>query len=420
MEIAATRLPPIASLRPLTAARCAQVPADQLKRHHQYYNEVIAQIEWLRAERFRLPPDPISQATQVEPSDDEASAIHKTEYARLHKSLARELTRGSRQLDQLGEGSHILSESVHIHIQGQQIATFRNDGSNRYADLGRQGLVEVSHDGVPEVISRRGSTMYSGPEAFPLPPQKPPRQMAPVPEHFSLVVGDKTVQVRCRTLPSGLIELDLGRHRLQVSFAEMTPNRQNLEKLAYNYLEAIQQKVPPEKLAKNYSIKPLPKSPPKISGDLKAQPVPAPAQPKTTPKTARSSPAPAKKEAASKYESLPKKVEADLKPKPPSPPLRIQLSSGAKLSSTKARLRKARKLAAKVTKYDPHPATQSVKDQVARRLAILSEEELDTFEQSIHINPSGLPPREGWLNEERLYEKADEDPLLLHILALLD
>lgn len=418
MEIAATRLPPIASLRPLTAARCAQVPADQLKRHHQYYNEVIAHIEFLRAERFRLPPDPISQATQVEQSDDEASAIHKTEYARLHKSLARELTRGSRQVDQLGDGSHILSQSVHIHIQGQQIATFRDDGSSRYADLGRQSLVEISDDGVPEVISRRGSTMYSGPGAFPLPPHKPQRQTAPVPDHFSLVVGDKSVQVSCRTLPSGLIEMDLGGHRLQVSFAEMTPDRHNLEKLAYNYLEAIQQKVPPEKLAKNYTIRPVPKSPPKISGELQPKPVPPPAQPKTTPKTAKSTPPPPKKETP-KPEATPKKVEADLKPKPPSPPVRIQLSSGAKLSSTKARLRKARKLAAKVTKYDPHPATHSVKDQVARRLAILSDEELDAFEQSIHINPSGLPAREGWFNEEWLYEKADEDPLLLHILQLL-
>lgn len=419
MEIAATRLPPIASLRPLTAARCAQVPADQLKRHHQYYNEVIAQIEFLRAERFRLPPDPISQATQVEQTDDEASAIHKTEYARLHKSLARELTRGSRQVDQLGDGSHILSESVHIHIQGQQIATFRDDGSSRYADLSRQSLVEISDDGVPEVISRRGSTMYSGPVAFHLPPQKPQSQAALAPDHFSLVVGDKSVQVSCRTLPSGLIEMDLGGHLLQVSFAEMTPNRHNLENLAYNYLEAIQQKVPPEKLAKNYSIKPVPHSSPKITGNLKPQAVPPPAQPKSTPKTARANAPPPPKKEAPKPEAAPKEVKADLKPKPPSPPVRIQLSSGAKLSSTKARLRKARKLAAKVTKYDPHPATHSVKDQVARRLAILSEEELDAFEQSIHINPSGLPPREGWLNEEWLYEKADEDPLLLHILQLL-
>ena len=112
-------------------------------------------------------------------------------------------------------------------------------------------------------------------------------------------------------------------------------------------------------------------------------------------------------------------VKPDLKPKPPSPPIRIQLASGAKLSSTRARLRKARKLAAKVTKYDPHPATYSVKEQVARRLAILSEEELEAFQAEININPSDQPGRSGWLDEKWLYEKSDQDPLLLLILQLL-
>ncbi|MBS2035915.1 hypothetical protein JST97_13080 [bacterium] len=416
MEISASRLPPIASLRPLTAARCAQVPANELKRHHKYYNDVLATVDFLRAERYRLPPDPIRQATEPDPEDDEATALQKSEYARLHTSLAREMTRGSRQLDQLGPGEHILSDSVHVHIQAQRIVTYRSDGSIRHADLSSQSLVEVSPSGVPEVISRRGSTMYSGSQALPLPPQKPPPQVQSIADHFSLTVAGQCIQVQCRSLPSGLIEIDLGQVRLQISFAQMTPTRQSLEKLAYNYLAALQHKVPSERLARSYHVTPTPQAAPKISGELKPRPVPPPAQPESAPKDGI---APSPKKVSAKVESQAKELKVELKPKPPSPPLRIQLVSGAKLSTTRARLRKARKLAARATKYDPHPATRTVKEQVALRLAILSEEELESFEHSIQINPAGLPPRKGWLNEEWLYEKADEDPLLLHILGLL-
>ena len=75
MEIAASRLPPIASLRPLTPARCAQVPAEQLRRHHQYYNEVLTQIELLRAGRFRLPPDP-DEDWLYQKSDEDPLLLH--------------------------------------------------------------------------------------------------------------------------------------------------------------------------------------------------------------------------------------------------------------------------------------------------------------------------------------------------------
>lgn len=420
MEIAASRLPPIASLRPLTAARCAQVPADQLRKHHQYYNEVLALLEHLRTERYRLPPDPVNQATQPGPDDDAASAIHKSEYARLHKSLAREMTRGCRQVDQLGNGSHVLSEHVHVEISDPKVVNYRSDGSSRYADLDRQTLVEISEDGVPEAISRRGNTLFSGPQAFPLPPQKsPPPEQAAVPPHFSLRVGDRNVEVTCRTLPSGLIELDFEGHHLQVAFSEITPNRLTLERIAHNYLEAVREKVPPERLAKELTVKAIPKAPPRINGNLKPQPLPPLKKPTLkAPKKAQptSIKQPAKTEVAPKATG---EVKADLKPKPPSPPIRIQLASGSKLSSTRARLRKARKLAAKVTKYDPHSATYSIKEQVARRLAILSEEELEAFQQEININPSGHPARDGWLNEEWLYQKSDQDPLLLLILQLL-
>ncbi|MFN8609107.1 MAG: hypothetical protein U0931_16345 [Vulcanimicrobiota bacterium] len=419
MEIAASRLPPIARLRPLTPARCAEVPGEQLKRHHKYYNDVLATVDLLRSERYQLPPDLIGQATWVQAEDDEETAIHKLEYSRLHKSLAREMTRGSRQLDQLGQGSHVLSDSVHILIEGQRVATYRSDGSQRHADLQRQSLLEISDSGVPEFISRRGSTMFSGPIGLPLPPQKAPVQVGAMPDHFSLVIEDQSVQVSCRTLPSGLVELDLGGHRLQVSFQEIKAGRHHLEKLAYSYLQALRRKISPENLAQHYVIQRQPQAPPKISGNLKASPVPPPAQPKTTPLTPKKSAPPPPKKEAIKAEAAPKEVKAELKPRPPSPPLRIQLASGAKLSSTKGRLRKARKLAARVTKYDPHPATQSVKEQVARRLAILTEEQLAAFDHALLINPAGLPPREGWLNEEFLYQQADEDPLLLLILELL-
>lgn len=56
---------------------------------------------------------------------------------------------------------------------------------------------------------------------------------------------------------------------------------------------------------------------------------------------------------------------------------------------------------------------------MARRLALLNEEELEAFEEEIKINPSGHPGRDGWLNEEWLYQKSDQDPLLLLILQLL-
>lgn len=413
MEIAASRLPPIASLRPLTVARCAQVSPEQLHRHHQYYNEVLAQIELLRAQRYCLPPDPVAQATERRPEDDEASQIHKAEYARLHNSLARELTRGCRQLDQLGPGNHVLSQDVHVEIAGQRITTYRSDGSSRYADLQRQRLVEVSEEGVPEAISRQHNTLFSGSEAYPLPPQKPPapNHSGQVPERFSLTVGGKNVVVRCRSLCDGAVEMEFEGKRLQVSFAGTQPGASALEKIAYNYLEALVEKVPPARLADQYKVEVKPMSPPRVSGNRKTLPVPPPrpTQAKTAPttpqKTAVDTP---------KADSKP-----DLKPKPPSPPVRLQLNTGARLSSTRARLRKARKLAAKVTKYDPHQATHTIKEQVARRLAILSEEELEAFHQEININPSGMPSREGWLDEDWLYQKSDEDPLLLHLLQLL-
>lgn len=422
MEIAATtRLPPIAQLRPLTAERCAQVPGDQLKLHHQYYNEVLALVEYLRAERYRLPPDPIQQATEPRPDDDAATAIQKSEYARLHKSLAREMTRGCRQVDQLGDGTHLLSQHIQVEIADPRVVNYRSDGSSRYADLDRQSLVEVSEDGVPEAISRRGNTLYSGSQAFPFPTQKSVgSDSTAVPPTFSLVVGNPSVEVLCRTLPTGLIEMEFQGHHLQVAFSEITPNRQALEKIAYNYLEAVKERVPPQRLTKEYTVKAVPKAPPKVCGNLKPQPLPAP--PKAAALVAKKKVEPAPKKETARPEAAPKpaaEVKADLKPKPPSPPLRIQLASGAKLSSTKARLRKARKLAAKVTKYDPHAATFSVKEQVARRLAILSEEELAAFQEEIHINPSGHPSREGWLDEEWLYQKSDQDPLLLLILQLL-
>ncbi|MBX3169387.1 MAG: hypothetical protein KF760_18450 [Candidatus Eremiobacteraeota bacterium] len=421
MEIAVTRLPPIAQMRPLTAARCARLPADQLKLHHQYYNEVLALVEHLRAERYRLPPDPVMQATEPRPDDDEATAIHKSEYARLHKSLAREMTRGCRQADQLGDGSHVLSEHVQVEIAGPRVVNYRSDGSSRYADLDRQTLVEISEDGVPEAISRQGTTLYSGSQAFPLPTQKSPARAATaIPPSFSLVVGNPSVEVLCRTLPTGLIEMDFQGHHLQVAFSEITPNRRTLEKIAYNYLEAVKERVPTQRLAKEFTVTKVPQAPPKISGNLKPQPLPP--LPQVAGPAAKKKAEPVAKKAVGKAQPAPKQpaeVKPDLKPKPPSPPLRIQLASGAKLSSTKARLRKARKLAAKVTKYDPHPATFSVKEQVARRLAILSEEELEAFQEEININPSGHPSREGWLNEEWLYQKSDQDPLLLLILQLL-
>ncbi len=420
MEIAVTRLPPIAQMRPLTAERCAQVPPDQLRQHHQYYNEVLALVEHLRAERYRLPPDPIMQATEPRPDDDAATAIHKSEYARLHKSLAREMTRACRQVDQLGDGTHVLSQHVQVEIADPRVVNYRSDGSSRYADLNRQTLVEVSEDGVPEAISRRGTTLYSGSQPFPLSAPKGNPAPAALPPSFSLVVGDPSVEILCRTLPTGLLEMEFQGHHLQVAFSEITPNRQALEKIAYNYLEAVKERVPPQRLAKEFTVQAAPKGPPKISGNLKPQPLPP--LPKAAEPPAKKKVEPAPKREVSKPEAAPKpaaEVKADLKPKPPSPPLRIQLASGAKLSSTKARLRKARKLAAKVTKYDPHSATFSVKEQVARRLAILSEEELAAFQEEIHINPAGHPSREGWLDEEWLYQKSDQDPLLLLILQLL-
>jgi len=411
MEIAASRLPHIASLRPLTAARCAQVPAGQLKQHHKYYNEVLALVEHLRAERYRLPPDPITQATAPRPEDDDDTAIHKLEYARLHKSLAREMTRGSRQRQQLGEGSH-----PNVDIEGARVVNYRCDGSSRYADLERQTLVDISEDGVPEAISRQGNTLYSGPHPFPLPPHQAALENTPIPSRFNLVVGDQSYEITCRILASGLIEMDFQGHHLTVAFSEIVPNRQTLERIAYNYLEALREKVPPERLAREYKVQRVPKAPPKVTGNLQpvtlAKPEPA--------KTRKTDPAPRKQVAkADSAPKAPSEVKADLKPRPPSPPIRIQLASGSKLSSTRARLRKARKLAAKVTKYDPHPATYSVKEQVARRLAILSEEELEAFQAEININPSGHPGREGWLNEEWLYQKSDQDPLLLLILQLI-
>lgn len=410
MEIAASRLPPIASLRPLTVARCAQVPSEQLQRHHQYYNDVLAQIELLRAERYRLPPDPVVQATEIKPDEDEASQIHKAEYARLHKSLARELTRGCRQLDQLGPGRHVLSDHVHVEIAGDRITTHRSDGSTRYSDLHSQRLVEVSPEGVPEAISRKHNTMFSGPTAHPLPPQKSVQSHHPPPEHFTLMVGGKSVAICCRSLASGVVELEFAGHRLQVSFSGLKPSQSALEKIAYNYLEALQEKVPPARLADHYKVEAKPHAPPQITGNRKPQPVPPPSVAKSAP--SKVAPPPTSKAPVDS-------PKADLKPKPPSPPVRLQLNTGARLSSTRARLRKARKLAAKVTKYDPHPATHTVKEQVARRLAILSEEELEAFHQQININPSGMPSREGWLDEDWLYQKSDEDPLLLHILQLL-
>jgi hypothetical protein len=419
MEIAATRLPPIASLRPLTAERCAQVSRDQLKRHHQYYNETLAAVEHLRGERYRLPSDPVLQSTVARPDDDAATAIHKSEYARLHRSLAREMTRGCRLVDQLGDGQHRLSPQVQVEIRDPQVVNYRGDGSSRYANLGRRTLVEVSGDGVPEAISRKGTTLYSGSQPYPLPPAPIPQQEKEIPPRFSLNLGGRSVEVQCRTLPTGLIELDFQGHHLQVSFAGITPNRQTLEKIAYNYLEAVSEKVPPHRLSQKLRVEPRPEAPPKVIGDLKPQPLPP--LPKPTRPKARTAQAAPRREAAKADTSTrsPGEVKADLKPKPPSPPLRIQLASGSKLSSTRARLRKARKLAARVTKYDPHKPTFSVKEQVARRLAILSEEELDAFHQQIQINPSGLPSRQGWLDEDWLYQQAEEDPLLLHILQLL-
>ena len=419
MEIAATRLPPIASLRPLTAERCAQVSRDQLKRHHQYYNETLATVEHLRGGRYRLPPDPVLQATRPRPDDDESTALHKAEYARLHRSLAREMTRGCRLIDQLGDGQHQLSAQVQVEICDPQVINYRNDGSSRYANLGRRTLVEVSGDGVPEAISRKGATLYSGSQPFPRPPAPIPQQEKEIPSRFSLDRGGGSVEVQCRTLPTGLIELDFQGHHLQVSFAGITPNRQTLERIAFNYLEALAEKVSPQRLSQKLRVEPQPKAPPKITGDLTPQPLPPLPRP-TRPK-ARTSAAPPSRERA---KSAPQAkgqgdIKADLKPKPPSPPLRIQLASGSKLSSTRARLRKARKLAARVTKYDPHKPTFSVKEQVARRLAILSDEELDAFHQQVQINPSGLPSRPGWLDEDWLYQQSEEDPLLLHILQLL-
>ena len=421
MEIAATRLPPIASLRPLTAARCALVPSDQLQRHHQYYNEVLALVDHLRAERYRLPPDPVMQATEPRPDDDEETCLQKHEYARLHKSLAREMTRGLRQVDHLGNGRHLISQHVLVEIAGSRVVNYRSDGSSRYADLARQSMVEVSEDGVPEAISRQGNTLYSGPQAIPLPPHKIAADgLGPVPQHFSLIVGGQTIQVTCRPLPSGLIAVDFQGHHLQVAFCEITPNRRTIERIVYNHLEALRQKVAPERLATELTVRAVPKSPPKISGNLKPQPLPSlPGSSVAAPKKKSESPHSKTKSEAPVSPKAANEVKPDLKPKPPSPPIRIQLASGAKLSSTRARLRKARKLAAKVTKYDPHPATYSVKEQVARRLAILSEEELEAFQAEININPSDQPGRSGWLDEKWLYEKSDQDPLLLLILQLL-
>lgn len=408
MEIAASRLPPIASLRPLTAARCTEVPGDQLKLHHRYYNEVLALVEHLRAARYRLPPDLLMQATEEHPDDNEATVVHKTEYARLHKSLAREMTRAYRQVDQLGDGAH-----PNVEIAGPRVVNYRNDGSSRYADLDRQTLVEVSGDGVPEVISRQGKTLFSGPHAYPQPPQKaPPPGQPDIPPRFSLM----GVEVTCRVLTSGLVEMDFEGHHLQVAFSEIVPNRRTLEHIAYNYLEAIRERVPRERLAREFTVLPQKKAPPKISGNLKPQP-PLP-KVKIAPQPEKTEAAPPKGIPKPESKAAPE-IKPDLKPRPPSPPIRIQLASGVKLSSTRARLRKARKLAAKVTRYDPHPATYSVKEQVARRLALLNEEELEAFEEEIKINPSGHPGRDGWLNEEWLYQKSDQDPLLLLILQLL-
>lgn len=419
MEIAGIKLQPIASLRPLTVERCAEVPGDQLKKHHQYYNQVLAQVDQLRTKRYRLPPDPIQKATHPHPEDDPETALHKSEYARLHKSLAREMTRGCRQLDQLGDGHHQLSERVQVEIKAPQVIHYRSDGSSRYANLERQTLVEISEDGVPEAISRQGTTLCSGPHAFPLPPKPLLTGQTAIPERFSLAVGNRSVEVHCRALPSGLIDLDFQGHHLQVAFAGITPNRQTLEKIAYNYLEAVTEKVPASRLARNLTVKPVPQAPPRVSGDIQPQPLPPlPSRPTPTKKATESQ----LPKALTRSEAVSKTVaesKPDLKPKPPSPPVRIPLASGAKLSSTKARLRKARKLAARVTKYDPHKPTPSIKEQVARRLAILSDAELEAFEEQIHINPAGQPPRPGWLDEEWLYQKSEEDPLLLLILQLL-
>lgn len=419
MEIAGTSLQPIASLRPLTVELGSQLPGEQLQRHHHFYNQALALVEYLRADRYCLPPDPVHKATHPDPQDDPRICVQKSEYARLHKSLARELTRAYRQVDQFGDGWHSLGEHVQVEIAPPQVRNYRSDGSSRHANLERQLLVEVSPDGVPEAISRKGTTLYSGPQGFPLPPQPPTLSQSAIPERFSIVLGNRGVEVNCRALTSGLIDLNFQGHHLQVAFAGITPNRQTLEKIAYNYLEAVTEKVPAERLSKKLTVKPVPQGPPRIYGEAKPQTLPTVA---TRPPQTRRLPDSGPKRESAKPEPSPKVAadpKTDLKPKPPSPSIRIQLASGSKLRTTKARLRKARKLAAKVTKYDPHKPTPSIKEQVARRLAILSEAELEAFSEQIHINPSDQPGRPGWLDEEWLYQKSDEDPLLLLILQLL-
>lgn len=430
---------------------------DQIRRQQDYYNRTLGHIEGLRERQhlwperlFPRPPEEeaVYGATRPQPQDDAATAELRQEYERLYRSLQREMARAANQSEALGQGCHVMNGGVEVEVAGAEVTTVRPDGSWRCADLSAQ-TVKLGDD---ELLRKDGSTLFrhgpAGWERFSVDQDGQARHEA-IPRTFRLEVAApggvrETLELHCQALPGGDFEVDFKgrglRGLLEVRLASGLPSpKKALEEALRAHLGAVL--TAPEARERPRGQQPVSKAAEEFEVGLKWTVVPAirledPARPTTSPlpmeraeKRVQADRVSISQRTAPPVAAAAPEVKAQLKGQPPA--VRVRLENGTRLPTTPKRLRKARKLAAKVL---GQKTPQRHTEQVALRLAAFGEQQLEALERH-GLQLVVVPPREERrrkidtnarplrVPEDLLFETLGEDgsdELLLALLRVLE
>lgn len=425
-----------------------------LPRLQAYYNRALGHIEQLREPRHPWPEQAFPRTAEEEAvlratrNGDEATAELRHEYERLYRSLQREIARASHQSEALGAGVHTMGGGVTVEVDGAEVTTARPDGNWRWTDLAGAS-VWLNGEETQRV---EGSTVFrqgeGGWERFALDERGHAVRDA-IPRSFRLEVAApggvrETVEVHCQALPGGDFELDFKgggglRGVVEVSLDSGVPSpKKALEEALRTRLGAVlKANSEPGRAGVTAIDQPEPELDWPVVAPIRLRAGPTLARSEAgraeeVPHQPASRQAPVSRTASAAPSGGSGRAAADhgkatLKPKPPE--IRLRLESGVRLATTPGRLRKARRQAKKSL---ARPCPHRHAEQLAFRLAALSEEQLENLER-LGWQLVLMPPREAgrkkvevgarpWrVAENLLFEPGEEaeDELLLELLRFL-
>lgn len=422
-----------------------------IQQHQNYYNRTLAHIDELRSARhpspdslFTLCEDDrvVERATTPQAQDGAEQAEIRAQYQRFYRSLQRELARGTHQRESLGSGQHRMAGGVRVEVCGVEVTTLRPDGNWRCADLRAQTVWMGGPQCATHRLRKEGCRVYrDSPTGWERYAPDPGGQAicARIPANFHLeVVGPggvrEKVEVHCRAKgegPGEVFEVEFKGRSVEgllevVVAADLASPMRALEGTLHSHLTAMvkgSQSAVVGSMAglpvESGTDEDLPKLPRLVAGGPARVLAPLPESQERERQTARG-PAPAVGRGSLRQHSQPvgkaEGAAASLTGKPPAP-LRLRLESGVKVTSTPARMRKARKLAARLTRYEAEGAARAEKTparvvrQVALRLAAFCEETMDAFEKSgLTLVVLKTPPKE-WKPPSRRPLRVPEEAL---------